>query len=277
MISKQQQYFKEINDNRIFFSYHPPDENKISGTGILICDAILEEKQDSRRAMVNFANMAAQKGYGVLRFDYRGQGESEGEFSDYSPYDTIEDIKFAFGELSSKIGISKIGIMGLRFGCNLAIVAAEKIQPEFMIFWAPEVNSKNYAEFILRANLTNQLIVHKKVIVDRKALVKRMKAGEIVNADGYGLTLEWYEYISGDDFSRHFSNHNGKMLIVDIDPHPERKSRRWDSFEESVDGIKNGNEITRVKSDIFWKLTPVYADRPREPFEKTIEFLGEND
>ncbi|HDL02642.1 MAG: hypothetical protein DRP96_10865 [Candidatus Neomarinimicrobiota bacterium] len=276
MTQKQQQYFKDFRGSRIFFSYHPPDKNRESGRGILICDAILEEKQDSRRAMVNFANLAAENGFGVLRFDYRGQGESEGEFSDFGPADIIEDIRFAYRELEEKSGTSKIGILSLRFGCNLAVAAAKELRPEFMVFWAPEVSSKNYAEFILRSNLTNQLIVYKKVIEDRKALIRRMKAGEIVNVDGYGLTLEWYEYISGDDFARHLSNQDNKILIMDIDPHPERNSRRWDSFRESLEEIENGWEITRVKGDIFWKLTPIYAERPKEPFERTIEFLEKN-
>ena len=86
----------------------------------------------------------------MLRFDYRGQGESDGYLYDFGPIDTVNDIEFGFQELLGKANITKAGILGLRFGCNLSAeaVANEKIDPEFMIHWVTELNSNNYAELI---------------------------------------------------------------------------------------------------------------------------------
>ncbi len=272
----QQQYFGELDGCRVFFAYHPPAEKKANGTGILICDAMFEEKQDSRRAMVNFANLASEAGFGVLRFDYRGHGESEGDFSDFSPEDTAADIAFAYRELHGKSGISRAGILGVRFGCNLAVTAAVggKIDPEFHLLWAPEVDSKNYAEMILRSNLTNQLIVYRKVVEDRKVLVKKMQDGEVINVDGYGLNLQWYQYISSDRFAENLNRCRGKILVMDLDPRADKDSRRWTTFLESLKPDPDRLKIIRVKSEVFWKLTPIYAVRPKGPFEQSMEFLA---
>lgn len=278
MNKKQQHYFKDLEGSRLFFAYHPPADNTANGIGILICDAILEEKQDSRRAMVNFANLASEAGFGVLRFDYRGQGESDGYLSDFSPIDTVNDIKFGYQELLGKPDITKAGILGLRFGCNLSVeaVANEKIDPEFMVHWAPELNSTNYAELILRSNLANQMIVHHKVVEDRKTLVKRMEAGEVINVDGYGLTLERYRYISSDNFANALKKYTGKTIIMDIDRNPDKKNEKWELFLATITDRTDHLKAVRLKSEIFWKLTPIYAVRPKEPFEKTMEFLVKN-
>ena len=47
----------------------------------------------------------------------------------------------------------------------------------------------------------------------------------------------------------------------------------WNLFLAAIADRKDHLKAIRLKSEIFWKLTPIYAIRPKEPFEKTMEFL----
>ncbi|MEE9442371.1 MAG: alpha/beta fold hydrolase [candidate division Zixibacteria bacterium] len=268
--------FSPIDGHDLFISHYQPHESNQNGIGILFCDPILEEKQDSRRALANWANYLAQNGYNVLCFDFRGQGESTGMFSDFTPEDAFKDIEFCFRELKDKKGVERIGFFGMRYGCNLAARAAIELKPDFMILWGAMINGGQYADTILRANLTTQLLVHRKVITNRKTLVEKMRAGETVNIDGYDLSLDWYTYMTERDIAKDLRNFQGALCLLELDPKPQRREKKWNDFTESVELNANGNMSAITKCDQFWKLIPRYIAWPDEPIEKTMEFLNSN-
>lgn len=267
-------YFKSIDDHEILISHYQPQKSNQNGVGILFCEPILEEKQDSRRVLANWANYLAQEGYNILCFDYRGHGESAGMFSDFTPDDAIKDIEFCYQELSNKKEIERIGFFGMRYGCNLAAHSVNKLKPDFMILWAPIINGSQYADTILRSNLATQLLIHRKVVTNRKALFEKMQAGENVNIDGYDLSLAWYSYMDERDIAQDLKNYKGPINLLELDPKPIRVEKKWKAFIESNEfsSTEISNSIT--KSDQFWKLVPRYTAWPNEPIEKTMEFLS---
>ena len=101
-----------------------------------------------------------------------------------------------------------------------------------------------------------------------------MESNEIINVDGYFLTLEWYKYISSDSFAENVKKCSGKISIMDISQNTERKNKKWELFVSLLNDKANIIETSRLKSEIFWKLTQVYVIRPKEPFEKTMELLN---
>ena len=268
----QQHYFKELDGQRLFFAHHQPPKDRSNGFGLLICDPLLEEKQDSRRALVNFANLAAERGFSVLRFDFRGQGESDGNFGDFKPSQALEDIKFAFDELKARSHLDRTAVLGVRYGCNLLAAVGDSLSPDLMVLWAPIINSAGYAEQLLRANLSGQLVVHRKIVEDRKVLVTRMMDGEAVNIDGYGLNLDTYKFIADDLLDENLRDQKSVTLVVGIANNPDRPDKEWDKFRAKLEASPN-SEAIRVKSEPFWKLIPLYAERPKEPFETTLMFL----
>ncbi len=274
MPQKQNQYYRDHEGTPMFFALHSPAEGRETGTGVLMVPAIFEERQDAHRAMVNFAHRLAEKGITVVRFDFRGQGESGGELHEYRPEDLVADIRFAFAELQRSGNFRQMGAIGVRFGANLLAAAAADINPAFCLGWAPVYDGENYAKTVLWTNLTTQMMVHRKIVEDRKALLQKLEDGDLVDVDGYKLSLEWYRYLCNDDLAKHLWDIAVPTLLLDIAADPDQQNTRWDQFKEKVSG--EGSErisCRRIQGDTFWRLTPVYAVRPRATFEQSEEYI----
>jgi alpha-beta hydrolase superfamily lysophospholipase len=271
---KQIQYYRDHQGTPMFFSMHPAVESRETGTAVLMAPAIFEEKQDAHRAMVNFANRMAEQGITVLRFDYRGQGESAGELHHFRPGDLIEDIRFAYAELQRSGNFSQTGAIGVRFGANLLAAAAADTKFAFWIGWAPVYDGENYAKTVLWTNLTTQMMVHRKIIEDRKVLLKKLEDGDLVDVDGYKLSHDWYRYLCEDDLARHLAESAIPALMLDITADPEQENSRWEQFMSSLSKTEeNRASGERIKGDTFWRLTPLYAVRPKATFERSEEFI----
>ena len=122
-------FFQNLNKQRLFGILHEPDPDivKLKENVVLIfCHPLFEEKLHCHRIVVNFARYAAKRGFYVFRFDYFGDGESEGFFEDASIASRISDIYSAINLIYEKISQPKIILFGIRMGATLAHLAIEK-------------------------------------------------------------------------------------------------------------------------------------------------------
>jgi len=71
-------FFYESQDQQIFAIYHPP-QGAPRGEGVVICYPAPQDIMRSYQAHVQLARLLAQQGFAVLRFDYAGTGDSEGQ------------------------------------------------------------------------------------------------------------------------------------------------------------------------------------------------------
>ena len=84
--------------------------------GMLFCDPFAEEKKCAHRVMVEAARAFCEADIGCMRFDYRGTGDSPGEFVEATPELWIEDIVAAASYLREVMGVTTLGLLGLRLG-----------------------------------------------------------------------------------------------------------------------------------------------------------------
>ncbi len=79
--------------------------------------------------MVNFARELVLKGYYVLRFDFMGHGDSEGDFENSTVKSRLSDVESAVHFLKKNyLNINRIAFLGLRFGATLAFISANNQQ-----------------------------------------------------------------------------------------------------------------------------------------------------
>lgn len=130
----------------------------------------------------------------VLRFDYFGDGESEGRFEDASVTSRVTDILDAVRYCRQQTGVDAIYLVGLCCGGTLALLAAKE-DPGIVgvSAWSPVMEGERYIGEQLRAHLSTQLVVHRKIVEDREALVRRILAGGVVNVDGYEIGRTLYQ------------------------------------------------------------------------------------
>lgn len=123
-------------DRRLFGVYHPPLSEVDSGVGVVLCTPVGDEYLRSHSALLKLADRLARAGIHVLRFDYRGCGDSELGFEAGDLEAWVEDIGTALRELRDGSGASRLGLCGLRLGGSLAALAAMDHEDVFgVVLW----------------------------------------------------------------------------------------------------------------------------------------------
>ena len=100
----------------LFGVLHLPAEDQIRG-GVLICGSLGKEGMDSVRLHRTLADRLARRGFGVLRFDYLGSGNSAfGQLSDDAVANWVASVGHALDYLRL-IGAQSATAIGIRAGC----------------------------------------------------------------------------------------------------------------------------------------------------------------
>jgi pimeloyl-ACP methyl ester carboxylesterase len=96
---------------------------------------------EAHRLFVEGARRLAKRGIASIRFDFRGSGESDGEFSDTSIATQVEDARRALEILRAQPGVdgSRLALVGYSLGSAIASQLADEPGLQAMVHWAPVV------------------------------------------------------------------------------------------------------------------------------------------
>jgi exosortase A-associated hydrolase 2 len=262
--------FYFMNGERALFGvWHTPTRD-ISLTPFVFCHAFGEEKLWTHRVFVSFARRLAAEGHAVLRFDYMGNGDSGGSFSESSLETACADVTCAIEEVRRRTGATQVNLLGLRFGATVASLVAETAPGiEHLVLWAPIVDGARYMQELLRINLTTQMAVHKEIRQDREALVAAMRDGQTVNVDGYDMSLPMYAEVSGVKLAANPKRHVGRCLVVQIDRQPGRPAAELSQLAASY---QHGAAIF-AQEEPFWKEIQRFYDSAPNLFSVTLDWL----
>ena len=132
--------------------YHPPVQGVAKcNAGVILCYPMGQEYIRSHRAFLQLARMLSSIGFHVLRFDFYGCGDSEGDFNQGGIKQWIADISVAVDELKGGCDANRICLVGLRLGGTLAVMAgAERGDIESIVLWNPVVEGRAYLEELTR-------------------------------------------------------------------------------------------------------------------------------
>ncbi|OEU70558.1 MAG: hypothetical protein BA863_18215 [Desulfovibrio sp. S3730MH75] len=185
--------------------------------GFVFCHPFAEEKAISHRVMVNFARFLCQHGYHVLRFDYRGCGDSENDFEEANLTTRLSDIRKAIGELHRLAEVNFVCLFGLRLGATLAALTAEtdnRVQQ--LILWEPIVKVREYFFQFIRMRLIADNFREGLTAVTREQLLQNLKKGNCVDILGYMLSPKCFEEFNNVDLLDHAGRTLKNALIVAI-------------------------------------------------------------
>jgi alpha/beta superfamily hydrolase len=103
---------------------------------ILICHGLFRNKSD--KLLVDISRSLCKSGFIVLRFDFRGCGDSQGRTDNYCFDSEISDIKAAIKFLHKIPEFNgKTGILGHSHGGTTVILASIIIKPKCIVILAP--------------------------------------------------------------------------------------------------------------------------------------------
>ena len=117
----------------LFCVLHRPLETAATAgasSAVLMAAPLGDEMPPARRTLVELARALSAAGCWVLRFDYRGCGDSAGAFASLTLTGARDDLNRMADLLRRESGTEgRIDLVGVRFGGSLCLLAAEVLKP----------------------------------------------------------------------------------------------------------------------------------------------------
>jgi exosortase A-associated hydrolase 2 len=264
-------FFFQGDAGALFGLLHEPAAGLPVREAFVFCHPFAEEKLWTHRTYVTMARALARRGHPVLRFDCRGNGDSDGGFADFSLAGALEDVARAVETIRARTGRHAVSLLGLRLGATVAALSAERLDGiERLVLWAPVVDGSRYMQEQLRVNLATQLAVYKEIRKDRTALVADLRGGATVNVDGYEIAWPLYAQLSEVKLAATPRAFAGRCLIVQVD--------RLDGAKpvaelEQLRGAYAHGVLALVREEPFWKEIEAFYERAPRLFDSTLTWL----
>lgn len=117
---------------------HEPAEGGGAKPGVMMLHGFTGNRIEQHQLFVKTARKLAQTGFYVLRFDFRGSGESQGQFSRMTVSGEISDALAAISWFKINTGVdpNKIAILGLSMGSCVAAYTAVQSDVKALVFWS---------------------------------------------------------------------------------------------------------------------------------------------
>lgn len=121
---------------------HVPDPGLRVGKrvpGVLMCHGFTGHKAEAHFLFTKTARALCRQGLAVLRFDFRGSGDSRGEFLDVTISGEIEDARNALDQLEARpeVDEARVGVIGLSLGgCVAACLSGRRADIKATALWS---------------------------------------------------------------------------------------------------------------------------------------------
>lgn len=238
---------------------YEPAEGADSGPalGLVLCHAFASEKYDMQRMLTELATRLHLHGVYCLMFDYRGCGNSTGEFRQATLTSHCEDIRAAVTYLQRRHGVETLGLMGLRLGATLAAqVAATDERISVLLLWDPVFNPRQYFEtmFARRRLLTGwQYKTHPDATM--KEIKAQLLAGEQLDFGGYMICGALYNELVNWAFWEPTASFVGPVyLLTFLTPMDQHQHQHASALVQR--GFPQGaltTEVLEVEKPMWWK------------------------
>ena len=124
------------NGEEVSAAYHKAESEK----WIFFCHGYGTDKEGSYKMR---AERAAEEGFNAVRFTFRGNGKSDGEFIDQNLSSRIRDLK----KLIEFFDPEKIFLFGMSFGGKVVLHASEELDVEGIIWKSPVLYNSEMDKF----------------------------------------------------------------------------------------------------------------------------------
>ena len=102
---------------------------------VILCHGFTGNKAENKRLFVDTARMLTPEGFNVLRFDFYGSGDSEGDFSDSLLSNNIDNLKDVIAWCRAQ-GYVHLAVLGISMGAATAILTVVTESVEALVLWS---------------------------------------------------------------------------------------------------------------------------------------------
>ena len=141
--------------HQLYGSYQPPAGENDRRHSVLLCSPFGQEAIRCHRLLRVLGDRLSREGFHVLRFDYFGTGDADGNDDEVTFSGWLHDIQAAHRELVARSGCTATSWFGLRLGATAAAIASanclEGIQ--HLVIWDSVFDGRHYLAEITNAHL----------------------------------------------------------------------------------------------------------------------------
>ena len=235
----------ESHGSKLHGMLYMPADNEPDAAWV-ICDPFAEEKKCAHRPLTDAARMLCARGCAVLRFDYRGCGDSQGRFAEFTPHDWVEDLRVAATRLRQEAPGAPLGLAGLRMGCSMAhAVALEREDVRFLMLWEPIIDGAAYVKQNLKRSMVKAMLTRGDDFAAEE--VQSAREAEIIDLDGYEVSPEAMRQLGDIGLADKQSAFDGPLFVLNIGTRQEPGEAYGELARRHAKGTAAG-----VRLEPFW-------------------------
>ena len=266
-------YYIIRGNKNIFAVLHTPG-SVINKKGIIFLHPYAEEKQYVDRIFVHFARLLCSRGYFVMRFDFYGCGDSEGNFEELTFESQISDIQSISNQFIRDTGIGEISLFGVRLGASIAIqYAGIDKNINNLILWSPIVNGAEYAATLLRNKIFASFAEKKKI--SKENILNELYSEGRVDIDGYYLTKHYYDFLNDMNVTNSVHVCKGNVFIGIT----KSESSFYGKYDFLVQQLQNNGikcDLVTTDDKMYWNQHTFYELYfPHDLINHTLDWISQ--
>jgi pimeloyl-ACP methyl ester carboxylesterase len=194
---------------------------------VLVVPSLFEERKSAYGTLRELANCLSAAGHPVMRFDFRGSGESGGEPSRRRWQNLVEDLGVAREALLGQSGAQNALLLGVRTGATLALLEAPRCRAAGVVAVAPIVKGANQVRLWkvrskIRAELTSGGTAGSAATAGKApSTASGRREADTVDFDGYAVHPAFFADVSAIDLTEDLSALPCPGLLIQVSPRAE--------------------------------------------------------
>ena len=189
MSVNQQSFFLKSGGEHLACTALVPDNAE---SAVLMLPPFAEERKGALPFLLQLARSLYARNVASLLFDWRGSGDSSGEFHEITPDDYVEDLHVALSWLKQKVGIVPLTALGVRLSASF-LLRQDLPDISNRILISP-ASGEEFLRQLLQRRMVNDMVAYGKAIESRASLMQKLQNGESVDLDGYIFSASWFSW-----------------------------------------------------------------------------------
>lgn len=245
-------------------------------TGVVIAPPVGHERLRCYRELVGLGRGLAEAGFPAIQLDYRGEGESSGDFAEADLGSRVADVAAAARELRGRAEVGELVLVGLRLGALIALMAARSLGAPRVVLCEPAHNPKSYATDLLRANMILQQQYGGRITETSPALRTALASGRTVSVYGFHLGRRLLEELEALETSPFIEGFAGRALVLHFARQERPPRRDLEEWTRRFIGAAAPVETACVVTDFGWSGKATWNSRLEPLNARITEWLAQS-